>query len=283
MVSLLALALFVNLSDVSAATTTFNTTSVVKSSDTVKNYVETKHTVPSKVTVANKNVISAQYLYLLTKTVGNINTGSTTPVTLKNVSNPTKPSETLNSGSLTKSQYISIASKINTFINSYGKVPNYVSTPLGTMRYENLIYTYSKILSFYKTNHRLPNYVSVKPWNSVKAEGTTTVPSKVQSTIDTIGYKEAQYEDIQGQSSPTVMEKVGYGDCWADSYWLYNKLSAAGISVRIMGTTSGGLYYLHRWVAINIGKGWQTWNYAKYNSQHYGALGSGIFVVKTSK
>ncbi|MDD1775173.1 MAG: pseudomurein-binding protein [Methanobacterium sp.] len=278
-ISLLTISLFINVSDVSAANTTFNTSDIIKSSETVKNYVETKHNVPSKVTVGKQNVTTTQYLYLLTSTVGKINKSSSTPITVKNVSKPTNPSESITSGTLTKNEYLQLATKITTFIDKYGRVPNYVSTSLGTIRYENLVYTYSKVLNFYKTNKRLPNTVSVTPW--INSEGIKTNSSNVQSIIDSIGNKEAQYEDIQGQSSPTVMEQVGYGDCWADSGWLYNKLSAAGIAVRVMGTTSGGIYYLHRWVEINIGNGWTTWNYNKYNSQHYGALGSGIFVVKT--
>jgi hypothetical protein len=99
--------------------------------------------------------------------------------------------------------------------------------------------------------------------------------------VNFIGYAEAKFADVQGQSSPTVMAQVGYGDCWADSGWLYNKLTAAGLPVRIMGHTYGP-YPVHRWVAINIGNRWQTWDYTKYNSQHHGALGSGYYVVKSS-
>jgi len=267
--------MFITISDVSATNATFTKTSVVNTADDVKNYVETKNKIPCKVVVSNKNVTSAQYLYLLTSTVGKIYKNSSTPTTLKYVGNPTTPTETLISGSLPKSEYIKIASTINTYINTNGRIPNYVSTSLGKIRFENLIYTYSKVLNFYRINKRLPNYVSVSPW--ITSEGT----SDKQAIIDSIGRKEATYEDIQGQSSATVMEKVGYGDCWADSYWLYNKLSAAGVAVRIIGTSSGGIYYLHRWVEINCGSGWKTWNYAKYNSQHYGALGTGLFVVKT--
>ncbi len=75
--------------------------------------------------------------------------------------------------------------------------------------------------------------------------------------MDSIGYAEAKFEDIQGQSSPTVRDRIGYGDCWADIGWLYNKLSAASIVVRIMGYKSGN-YPLHRWVAVNICNGGQT-------------------------
>lgn len=276
--SLLIFSLFINVGDVSAANTNFNASDITKSSENVKNYVETKYTVPGKVTVANKNVTTPQYLYLLTKAVGNVNKSINKPITLKNVSKPTSPTESVKSGKLSKSEYILLAGKITTFIDKYGRAPNYLNTSLGTIRFENLVYTYAKVLNFYKINKRLPNTVSVNPW--INYEGAKT-PANVQCIIDTIGKCEAQYEDIQGQSSATVMEKVGYGDCWADSFWLYDKLSAAGVAVRIMGTTSGGILYLHRWVEINVGNGWQTWNYAKYNSQHYGALGSGIFVVKT--
>jgi hypothetical protein len=167
-VSILALALLINVTDVSAANSTFNTTSVVNSADTVRNYIETNnYTVPTTVTVNNQKVTSAQYLYLLTSTVGNINKSSKTPVTLKNVSNPTNPSETIISGTLTLSEYVSIANKITTFVNTNGRLPNYVATSLGQMRCENLIYTYSKILSFYKTNNRMPTTVAVKPWASL--------------------------------------------------------------------------------------------------------------------
>lgn len=274
-ISFLAIALFINITDVSATNATFSKTTVVNSADTVKNYVDTKNKIPSKVTVSNKNVTSAQYLYLLTSSVGKINTGSSTSTTLKAVSNPSNPTESLVSGSLSKSEYIKLAGTITTFIDNNGRVPNYITTSLGKMRFENMVYTYSKVLSFYKANKRLPNYVSASSW--ITSEGS----SDKQAAIDAIGKKEATYEDVQGQSSATVMEQVGYGDCWADSSWLYNKLSAAGVAVRIIGTSSGGIYYLHRWVEINCGSGWKTWDYSKYNSQHYGALGTGLFVVKT--
>lgn len=283
MLSLLALILFINVSAVSAATTV-DQDSIIKSTDTVKNNIETKHMVPSTLTVADKKVTSSQYLQLLTETVSNVNKNNKNSVTVKTISNPPQSSESLISGSLNKNEYVSMADRVNTFISKNDRLPNYVNTSLGKMRYENVIYTYTKVLSFYKTNKRLPITVSVTPWNSSSGEGKIVFKANAttQEKIDAIGYTEAKFEDIQGQSSPTVMEKVGYGDCWADSYWLYNKLSAAGIPVRIIGTSSGGILYLHRWVEINIGNGWETWDYAKYDSQHYGALGTGLFVVKTA-
>lgn len=282
MITLFALVLFTNLSDVSAAnTTTVDTNSVVKSTDTVKKQVETKNTVPSSVTVANKKVTSAQYLYLLTSSTTNINKNSKKAVTVKTVSKASNPSENVKSGTLTKKEYLSLANKITTFVNTNGRLPNYVSTSLGNMRYENLIYTYSKVLAFQKTNNRLPNTVSVKAWKTTsKTSSGEGAPSTLQDKINAIGYQEAKYKRAQGNSNPTTMEKIGWGDCWASSSWLYNKLSSAGVKVRIVQCI-GGSYPLHRWAQINTGNGWVTWNYAKYSSKHIGAIGSGYKVVKT--
>jgi hypothetical protein len=103
-----------------------------------------------------------------------------------------------------------------------------------------------------------------------------------QAIVDAIGHEEAKFEDVQGLTlygidDATVIEEYGYGDCWADSCWLYNKLSAAGIQVRIMGYEDGGrdAGYRHTWIEINLGKGWETWNYTKYESKHAGDNGYG--------
>jgi uncharacterized protein YpmS len=299
---LFGLVLFFNVSGVSAATTnstttvkhTATTTTAAKqvtvinfsnsqisaASSKIKSYYEKKNKLPAYVTINNKKVTMPQFLQLLSDDIYLLNCEGSSSITLKTVKAPSKPTERLKTGTLTKTQYLNLVKSTRSYIYTTGKAPNNEKTSLGTIKFQNLVYTFSKIVKFQSTKNRLPNTVSVKP--STTGVSATSSNSKVQSKVDSIGYAEAKFRDIQGQSSPSVMAKVGYGDCWADSGWLYNKLSAAGISVRIMGTTSGGIYYLHRWVEINIGNGWQTWNYAKYHSQHYSALGSGHFVVKSS-
>ncbi|HOI71787.1 MAG TPA: pseudomurein-binding repeat-containing protein [Methanobacterium sp.] len=182
-IALLALVVFINVSEVSAAsTTTVDTNSVVKSSDTVKNYIESKKTVPSTVTVADKNVTSEQYLYLLTSSVTNLNKNNKNAITVKTVAKAPKPSESITSGTLSKSEYINLANSITTFINNKGRLPNFISTSKGNMRTENMIYTYSKIVVFYKTNNRLPNFVAVAPWKMPNG-GETNTP--VTNSVDT--------------------------------------------------------------------------------------------------
>ena len=102
------------------------------------------------------------------------------------------------------------------------------------------------------------------------------------AVLDAVGQEEAQFGSVQhvtiyGIDDASVIELYGYGDCWADACWLYNKLSALGVPVRIMAYQDGGRDdgYRHTWIEVNIGQGWQTWDYHKYNSPHAGDNGYG--------
>ena len=258
---------------------TFTPSQISAASTKVKSYYEKNNKLPSNVVINNHKVTMPQFLQLVTDDIYQLNNKKTTSITLKNVAAPSNPVENVKSGQLTKAQYISLVKITRSYIYSTGKAPNYENSPLGNIKYQNLIYNFSKILTFQAANNRLPNYNSVTPLSKVSS--SIKSGSTAQSIVDSIGYAEAKFRDQQGQSSPSVMDKCGYGDCWADSGWLYGKLSSAGIAVRIIGHTTGS-YPLHRWIEINIGNGWTTWNYAKYNSQHHGPTGSGDYVVKSS-
>jgi hypothetical protein len=169
---LIALIMFLSIgaSDAVAANTTtanstnFNTSQIGQSAGVVKSDVETNYNLPNNVTVGNKQVTPSQYLYLLTTATQNIANGNKSSIALRNVSNAPSPNENVTNGTLTKAQYLTIASKITTYIAENGRLPNYVTTPLGTMEYQSLIYMYSKIMNFYNQNDRLPNTVSVQSW-----------------------------------------------------------------------------------------------------------------------
>ncbi len=146
------------------APTSFNTTQIDQSASSVKTYVETKYGLPSEVQVGNKTVTSAQYLYLLTAAATKVNNGNKSSTVLKNVSYPPTPSETVTSGTLTKAQYLLIAKNTYAFINTNGRLPNYVTSPIGSMNYESLTYMFSKIMNFYNVEKQLPATVSVQSW-----------------------------------------------------------------------------------------------------------------------
>ncbi len=153
---------------VSAASYTIN--DVKLASTGVKNYTETHDNVPGYVDVSSKNSTTPSFLYTLTKTTVQLNSGSTSPVTISNVSSAPSPSGSA-TGTLYKSEYVDVASNINSFISSNGRAPNYASTSLGNVRYESLVYTYAKIIDFYRDSDRLPNYVTVSSIAGVDSTG----------------------------------------------------------------------------------------------------------------
>jgi len=119
--------------------------------------------------------------------------------------------------------------------------------------------------------------ITVFATTNTNSTHTKTNNSNTTAKLDVIGQQEAQYKDVQGVSDVNSFTQLGYGDCWADSTWLYDKLTAAGIQARIVGYEDGGYGegYRHAWVEINTGNGWIMWNYTGYNSQHYGDVGDG--------
>ncbi len=104
----------------------------------VKKYVETEASLPSAVTVGSENVTSPQFLYLLTKSTTNVNSGISSSIAIKNLAVPSKPSESVKSGTLTKSQYITLANSINQFINTNGRLPNFANTNSGYHALRNI-------------------------------------------------------------------------------------------------------------------------------------------------
>ena len=132
--------------------------------------------------------------------------------------------------------------------------------------------------------------IPLTAYTAVAATNTTHNNSTQKNTtaiLDAIGQQEAQFGDVQGvvtdqgNDDASVMDTYGHGDCWADASWLYDHLTAAGIQARIMGYENDGygIGYRHAWVEINIGNGWQMWNYSGYNSQHCGDVGTGTPTV----
>ncbi len=145
--------------------TSFNISQISQSAAVVNKTVATQYMLPSNVAVGSKNITPAQFLLLLTTATQNVKNGNNSSITLKNVSNPiSEKSETITSGKINETEYLAIANSINTFVTANNRLPNYISTPLGTINYQSAIYMYSQIMSFFKENNRLPNYVSVESW-----------------------------------------------------------------------------------------------------------------------
>ena len=167
-----------------AATTSYNTSQIGQAAISVKHSVDNKYTLPSNVIVGSSKVTNSQFLYLLTKATKNVATGNKNQIQLRSVSNPTSTSETITGGKFTKTQYLTIADQINTYITANNIVPSYVTTPIGKMKYQSLIYMFSNIMAYNQVHKTLPSTVTVKSWYAqtlgpaAKINSTTILNSK---------------------------------------------------------------------------------------------------------
>jgi len=146
----------------SSTTTMVSVSQVASAASSVKSFIESNQRLPNYVTISGEQVTMSEFLYLLTTGTIQVNSGSTTAITVKDVDSATNSTENVESGNILKSEYLKIAESIQNFINTNGRAPNYASSSLGKVSYESLISVLSRIVAFYDDNNRLPNYVSVK-------------------------------------------------------------------------------------------------------------------------
>jgi hypothetical protein len=175
------------------STTTYNTSQITQAATAVKNNVDNKYVLPNNVTINNTQITNPQFLYILTTATKNAAKNNKSSITFKNVSKATAPTETTTGGTLTKTQYLTIADQINSYVNTNGRLPNYVNTAIGTMKYSSLEYMFSKVMAYYGINKVLPNTVSVKSWYTLSLGPAATLngTAKYNSTVlgkNSLGY-----------------------------------------------------------------------------------------------
>lgn len=159
-------------------TNSYNIDQISSAAASVTNYYTTNNKLPNYVTISNQQVSMPQFLYILASGTSQIESeGSAVTIPNGNINPASSPIENLSSGNIQKSEYKTLASNMKSFIDINGRLPNYLTTSLGKMRYESSIIMFSKILNFYNTNQRMPNYVSVTPWSGqVQNGGNTSNP-----------------------------------------------------------------------------------------------------------
>ena len=94
------------------STTTYNTTQITQAATAVKYNVEHKYTLPNNVTVGNTQISNPEFLYILSTATANVGKNNKSNIPFKNVSKATAASETTTGGTLTKAQYLTVASPI---------------------------------------------------------------------------------------------------------------------------------------------------------------------------
>ena len=214
---LAVLALFMG--SVSAAS--LNTSDMGLASAGVKDYTETHGHIPGYVDVSDKNITTASFLEAVTTETVKLNQNDVTPVDVSSAGAAPSPSGSA-TGIVYKSEYVNIANRVSSFINTNGRAPNYASSSKGNIRYESLVYMYAKVVNYYNVNNRLPNYVTVVYYKGTDSIGVTidNVPPTVSSNLAPGTYDILKNVTLTASDSidanPLVYYSLDNGATWSN-------------------------------------------------------------------
>jgi len=141
--------------------------------NSVRDYIEYYHRLPENITISGITLNMAQFLKLASISLTNINNNNTNAsIEVDNVTITTSSENITKSGVLNKTNYLSLANSIKSYIDSNGRVPSSQSTSLGNIGYESLVYTFAQILSSYQSLNTLPDFITIRPWSLVSNNRT---------------------------------------------------------------------------------------------------------------
>ncbi len=142
----------------------------------VRNFIENRGRLPNFVTINNRQVEMADFLYMLSTTTLNLHESQFGPIVQYSVMGPISSFDQVDRGNIQRVEYLQLAQGINDRIAGSGQAPSYFSSSRGVLGYESLIHLYSRINAFYFTHHRLPNFANVSPWTGEKLPDIPPVP-----------------------------------------------------------------------------------------------------------
>ncbi|MPL62989.1 hypothetical protein SDC9_08609 [bioreactor metagenome] len=142
------------------STVKFSNKNIMSAATELKKYVEKNGKLPDYITLNGEKISMSEFLYLLSKSIINLNGGSNSDITTKDIKNPSYPNGGSTSGKLYKSNYIDLAKRIVSFVDLNNQAPNYGSSSIGKIQFQTIVYGFAKIVDYYKSNNVMPNYVS---------------------------------------------------------------------------------------------------------------------------
>ncbi len=138
---------------------------VAKAAYELEQYVLKNKDLPSSVTVNGQTFNMPEFCYLCCDAIVGINDGITSgELSTPDLNEPENPQDTINPGNMDLAEIVERAGKYKIFCDNNGQAPNYMTTSLGFMQYEEGVYFFAKVMSFYYEEGRLPNYCSVSNW-----------------------------------------------------------------------------------------------------------------------
>jgi len=142
---------------------TLTQSQILTASKNVNSYVNKNKKLPNSVTIGGYKFSMNEYAYMLSKTIYYKYNKKTTKITIKyDIKNPSKPVGVNIKGKLTKKQFYTYSKNYYTYMDKNKKAPNHLTTKLGKMQHQTVIYSLNKVV-YYAATHKgaLPASLSI--------------------------------------------------------------------------------------------------------------------------
>lgn len=142
---------------------------VLNASCGIKAYVEDNNSLPASVVIGGFEVDIGSFTYVLASAIEMIDGKLYANIALENFPVSSNSSETLNKSYVDSDAYLEMATVFVNTVNTGDKIPDYIGTDFGNVRYESLVLLFSTILEYYNTSGSFVNNVVVLPWSVINS------------------------------------------------------------------------------------------------------------------
>ena len=183
------LSVFLNFNDLDNPSygDTVEVNDIVDAASRLKAFIETNRTLPTKIAVGTNSFTIPQFLYLMSEASLVLN-GTEKDILAILVDEPESNSGHVISSELDKDAYLAVSQVISDYCSKNNQAPNNVTTLIGDIKYESLVYMYSRILAYVDNELELPALVLV---NNFLDNPTITV--NMLPSYSTVDYKYINY------------------------------------------------------------------------------------------
>ena len=256
----------------------FSIDQIVEASRTVAAYYKANGTVPDHIKILNKKVTMAQFLYYASRAISQIQAGKFNDISIiKSLSEPGNPTGDTINDKLALKDYVDSATRTYKWILENGQGPNYSTTTLGKIPYEDLIDTFARVLVSYGDNKKLPASIIVETSSSgghahitpairsLAHELTDSLTSEYSKAValfnwvrDKISY-DYYANSLQGAAKTL---QVRSGNCCDQSNLYVALCRSIGLEIRYVHGYCyfplDGCWYGHVWTEVKINGKWYS-------------------------
>ncbi|WP_407378695.1 transglutaminase domain-containing protein [Methanobrevibacter sp.] len=134
---------------------------VLTAATNLKNYIEGNLTLPSKLDVGGTSYTIPQVLSMMAQSALIVGGQSSSNIVSSIVTEPDNSAGKQIYSQLDDDEYLVVAKNIHEYCLLNNQAPNNITTSVGDVKYESLVYLFARVLAYYNANNALPAFALV--------------------------------------------------------------------------------------------------------------------------